>query len=441
MKWGHQLVHSLAPHGPRFVAGGALEPVRSYRQEAWGGLKRGDVRVDSTNGPNGLVRVPWLSLDVLERALRDLIARHPVLNVRIEDRDDHPWLVPLTPITPPVRFVDFEADAPREQVEAAIGQVVWEAFDVSRGPLFRAYAVRHGSETYVGLVAHHFVADMASLSILTQDLLCLYYIGLRQAPMRMPPAGLGYGDYLRGLQAWIASPAGCAARQTAVQRLLSLPPLDLGPALVDGGPDREDLELGAGCVERVRAAARALSTSAFVILLAAQNMLLRRYSASSEVALKVITTGRDAPALLGMVGNLADRQYVLTDLAGADTFEAIVARTHRAFGVSQRYAFVRNDFVQRDLTDIGVVGAAPVFNFISMGAGRSAPATGTSPAVAPLKPPPFSQAAPTRPLDFYYLVLFDEGSRIRGTIRYGKGHIAGFAGDYVSALDRWCRDY
>lgn len=415
--------------------------MRSYRQEAWGGLKRGDVRVDSTNGPNGLIRVPLLDPSVLESSLAELLARHPVLNIRIEERDDYPWLVPLASPVAPLQVLSFDENAPKEEVEAAIAQVVWRPFDVLRGPLFRAYAVSHGSDAYIGLVAHHFVADIASLSILMGDLLRIYELSLRRAPITLPFAGLSYGDYLAGLQAWIASPAGCAARQLAVRRLLDLPALDLGPVLDSTGPEREEFMLESESVDRLRATARALSTSPFVILLAVQNTLLRRFSPSSEVGLKVISSGRNAPALLRTVGNLADRQYVVTDLSDADSFAAVVARTHQAFGFSQKHAFVRNDFIQRDLTDLGVVGAAPVFNFVSLAGGRPPPPSTRSPvARPPLRVPPPSHTAPTRPRDFYYLVLHDEGWRMHGRIRYGRGHIAGFVSDFVDAVDRCCRD-
>jgi hypothetical protein len=434
------VIETSVIQGPRFASDRASGPVRSYKQEAWGGLKRGDVRVDSTNGPNGLVPVPLILPGVLEDALAKLLARHSVLNVRIEERDGYPWLVPIVPQRTPVQILRFADGAPMSEVEAAIGQVVWRPFDLERGPLFRVYAVTYGIESYIGLVAHHFVADISSLRILMGDLLWFYHFNLSRGQASPPPSGLRYEDYLVGLQTWIASPEGCIARQAAVKRVLNLPPLDLGPLLDPEGEEREDVIFDNQSADRLRAAARALSTSPFVVLLAVQNMLLKPFSASSEVGLKVINSGRGASALLRTVGNLADRQYVVTDLGGAQRFSEIAARTHSAFGLSQKYAFVRNDFIQNDLTELGVVGAAPVFNFVSFKPGPSAPPAAPA-ARAAIRVPSPGLGAATRPRDFYYLVLHDEGPRIRGTIRYGKGHLRGFVREFVATVDRCCRDF
>lgn len=437
------MIETSVVHGPRFVSNQASGPVRSYKQEAWGGLKRGDVRVDSTNGPNGLVPVPLLLPGVVEDALAKLLARHSVLNVRIEERDGYPWLVPVTPQRAPLQILSFADGTPVSEVEEAIGQVVWRPFDLERGPLFRVYAVTYGVESYIGLVVHHFVADISSFRILMSDLLWFYHFNLSQGLASEPPGGLRYEDYLVGLQTWIASTEGCFARQAAVQRLVNLPPLDLRPLLDPGGEEREDLIFDNQSTDRLRAAARALSTSPFVVLLAVQNMLLKPFSASSEVGVKVINSGRGASALLRTVGNLADRQYVVTDLKGAESFPEITARTHSAFGLSQKYAFVRNDFIQNDLTELGVVGAAPVFNFVSFNPRSSAaPAAPAAPAARPaVRVPSPGPGAATRPRDYYYLVLHDEGQRIRGAIRYGKGHISGFVREFVAAVDLCCRDF
>lgn len=418
---------------PAFVAGRSGGAVRSYCLAGWGGLKDGVLRVDSTNRPNGMVRVSAFAPRALEMACALLVSRHSVLHCFIEERDGAPWLVPLPRSRPAITVLDHSArstSAERKETEEAIGNLVWSKFDVTAGPLYRAYAVRFGAdEVYIGLVVHHFVADAVSIAILMDEFAKLYDALAQNKRPVLPPVGLRYQDYLLSMSEWIETDAGAALRASAVARLAAIPQLDFGERLTTSPGEQTFFQVDRKAAAEARATARRCGVSLFTLLLAAQNILLRPYASNGHVALKVITTGREAPQLSRVVGNMADRMVVMTDMRGASTVSEVVERTQKGLSAARKHAFVRDEFIRSDTGAKGLSMAAPVFNFQTLRRPATTGAVATSDLSAPS-----SGVQPTRPRDVYYLVMYDNGEDLWGDIKYGAGEISGFLDQFEQIL-------
>jgi hypothetical protein len=418
----------LSPAPPAFVLSDNV-PVRSYCLGAWGGLIDGVTRVDSTNRPNGIVRLRYLKPAAFHQAVRLLLRRHTVLNARLEARDGAPWICPDSSADLNVQILDLgprQTQEERADAERILGELVWEPFDYLAGPLYRAYAVKAGEEYYIGLVVHHFVADAMSISLLMRELTQLHDAVARRQIARLPPVQLRYQDYLRGIDAWIASDAGRKARR-AVQRGLTGSAAAQFEATPPADDDHQYFIMDGAVVNRVRDTARRLGTSVFTVLLAAQNVVAAPRTATRSTTLKVITSGREVSSLMPVVGNMADRIYVATDVSGDPSFAELIMRTHASVNRCRKLAFVRADFVQADMNEVGLSTAAPVFNFRS--ARRHAPPTKpstTDSAPPSLGVPPADVGQVTRPRDAYYLEIVDDGCDLWGSVKYGEGRIKHF---------------
>jgi hypothetical protein len=431
----------FSPAPPAFLLGDN-SPVRSYCLGAWGGLADGVTRVDSTNRPNGIVRLRYVKLAAFHQAIRLLLRRHTVLNARLEARDGVPWICPNACAELNVRMLDIgprETPQERADAERILGELVWESFDHFAGPLYRAYVVKAGEEYYMGLVVHHFVADAVSIGLLMRELIRLHEAVARRQIARLSPVLVRYQDYLRGMDAWIASEDGRQSRR-AVQRGLigasapqfdALPPTDI---------DHQHFIMDDAVVAQVRDTARRMGTSVFTVLLAAQCALASLRTAARSTTLKVITTGREVSSLIPVVGNMADRLYVATDISGDPSFAELVMRTHASVNRCRKLAFVRADFVQADMHELGLSTAAPVFNFRS--ARRSAPRTEISAAdnsPPSLSVPPAKVDQITRPRDAYYLEVVDDGFDLWGSVKYGQGRIENFLMNFEEILRVGCQ--
>lgn len=378
----------------------------------------------------------------LEMALSILLDRHSVLNCRLEDREGAPWLIPLpsaqAPLFTLIDHPDSRGVAARDAVEKDIAELVWRPFEVSSGPLFRAYAVRRGHvETYIGLVVHHFIADSDAIGILLRELRYIYETLIRGGSLNLPSPGLSYQAYLQAMTTWIESGPGAEALHEVVGKLRVFPQFDLTPRIAEGA-DEEDLFVDTDVCAKVRSAAKNLGVSPFTILLAVQNVLLLPYCSSSTTPMKVITAGREFSLLTNVVGNMADRMFVLSELGGCSSFADVVRQTQQALSWCRRYALVRYEFIQAAPAAAGIAMAAPVFNFRTVQrSGSIAASAAVDPDRRPLRVPPI-QAEKTRPQDAYYLVMTDDGEQMRGNIRYGQGHLAGFVDQFGKTLSEVC---
>jgi hypothetical protein len=411
---------------PVFVAGSCPGPVRSFRQSAWNGLKDGSVKVDSTNGPQRQWRLRGIDVKALEKAADFLLQLHPVLGQRIEERDGQPWLVPGAS-SPPIAVFDF-CDAPDADklgmASDAIGATVWTPFDIATGPLWRIYALRLApGQYYLGIVIHHFICDYTAVDVIMNDLCRAHDAAVAGCRLELRDKPLSYGDYLSTFNDWFESETGQAQRRYWLKRLSTLPDLEIPDAVGPAGR-REYFTFNAELTKLIQMCARMLATTPFVILLAVQALFLSRYTPGGEVALKVVTAGREVSPLRRVVGNLADRLYVLTDLAGNPTFSEAVRRTHAAVLESRKYSAVRFDIVQADLAAAGHKLSAPVFNFHPSGVSRAAQSPPSQ--LRPRVPPPPEFTRPGSATSTYWLEIHDQGHVMGGHVRYAAARIADF---------------
>ena len=140
-----------------------------------------------------------LHVDVLQRALTELVRRHEILRTTFEEVDGVPSQVvhPAPAVDLPV--IDLTA-LPVDEREAAaqerIAREVAVAFDVGRLPLIRWTVIRMSADEHILLdVEHHFIHDGWSVAVMYRELEALYRAFLRDEPSPLPELTMQFGDY------------------------------------------------------------------------------------------------------------------------------------------------------------------------------------------------------------------------------------------------------
>ncbi|WP_460444038.1 amino acid adenylation domain-containing protein, partial [Amycolatopsis cihanbeyliensis] len=309
-------------------------------------LSRAQARIlfeeEFLGGP-GLFSVPVLTRwrgpvdeTALRAALDGLVRRHPTLRSALaEDTEPARLLVGAATEVPfsreDLRALDPAARATR--VAEAEEEMLAEPFDLGRPPLLRARLARLDEEEHVFLlVLHHLVCDRWSMRVLVEDLHELYAAARAgRAPRLDPPAHP---------LATVARPGGEA--ETA--RIL-----DYWTSRLDGVPLDLDLTVGrrlradhghrAGRVLRLlppeRAAALAELCSArgvtpFMVLLAAFQVLLHRFSDANDVVVGAPVADRDLPGAEAVVSMLVHTVPLRADLRGNPRFAEVLDQCREA---------------------------------------------------------------------------------------------------------------
>ena len=138
-----------------------------------------------------------LDVPALERALRELLTRHPILRATFEPGEGRPGQR-LRPVgAAPLDEVDARDLAPARLHEAVV-EAAQRAFDLEAGPLVRLVLfTRAADDRVLVLAVHHLVVDGSSFGVLLDDLFQLYAAEVtgRARPPAAAPAQ--YRDFVR----------------------------------------------------------------------------------------------------------------------------------------------------------------------------------------------------------------------------------------------------
>jgi amino acid adenylation domain-containing protein/non-ribosomal peptide synthase protein (TIGR01720 family) len=312
-----------------------------------------------------------LDLDALTRAFSALAARHESLRTCFPEDAGEAW----QQIEPPRRMAlaldDLAAEPAVARETRARELLEAEAaapFDLERGPLWRARVVRLEPERHVLCVClHHAIADGASMDVLVAELCELYAAERERRAAALPPARIQYADYARWQAERLQGREGARQLEYWTRELagdtspLALPTDRARPATRSQRGGRVELELAPALCERARDTAREHGTSVFMLLLAAFDVLLARYSRQSEVRVGVPATGRvrlEAEQLIGLCVNTLVMRARVDD---AESFSQLLAKTRRSVLAAQSHQELPFDRLVEALSPEREPGQHPLF--------------------------------------------------------------------------------
>ncbi|MCA9931925.1 MAG: AMP-binding protein, partial [Anaerolineales bacterium] len=286
--------------------------------------------------------------EAMRRALSQLVTRHAALRTTFGMADGMPMQTVHSFLAPDLEIVSANTLSD----EALMAHLATEAerpFDLETGPLLRVRIYERGDETAVILlVLHHIITDFWSLVILVDELSQLYLAERDQKPIQLPELPVQYPDFVKRQQQMMQSPTAQQNRSYWQQQLAGpLPTLNLPldrprpPVQTYRGAHRH-FRLDKTLSQKLLAFARQTGVTPYMLLLAAYNVLLSRYTGQSEIIVGSPTTGRDATTWLQTFGYfvnpVAIRSHIQPHVSFAD-FLQTVRRTALAAFAHQQYPF------------------------------------------------------------------------------------------------------
>ncbi|HST58143.1 MAG TPA: amino acid adenylation domain-containing protein, partial [Longimicrobium sp.] len=312
-----------------------VEPV-SFAQEGLWFLNRLQPDSPFYNINLGVRLHGALDVAVLERAFAEIVRRHEPLRTTFAERDGTPVQViaPFSGFSLAVQELSGGDEEGRAaEVERQVSAWVKRPFNLASGPLFRAVLLRLGAEEHVLVLSmHHTVSDGWSMGVLFGELSALYeaYREGRESPLAEPR--MRFADFAvqqrallqgatleRELAYWRERLAGAPA-------LLELPTDRARPAVQSNRGARERMEIPAGVVERLRALAQREGATLYMVLLAAFQVLLSKYSGSEDVVVGSPVSGRTRSEMEALIGYFINTLVLRTDLSGDPGFRALLGR-------------------------------------------------------------------------------------------------------------------
>ena len=277
-----------------------------------------------------------LELAALEQSLAEVVRRHEVLRTRFARVDG----APVQAIDPAVELrlgvEDLSGVAARRRpaaVRRRLAAIVGTPFDLERGPLLRAAVLRLSAQEHVAIVVvHHIVSDGWSLGILLRELATLYGALVAGRPSPLPELAIQYADYALWQREWLSGAALADQVGYWKERLAGAPSaLDLPcdrprPAVRSfrGGVRR--FALSALATRKLGELARAERATLFMVLLAAFQVVLSRWSGQQDIVVGTPIAGRTQRQSEELIGFFVNMLALRTDLSGDPTFRALLGR-------------------------------------------------------------------------------------------------------------------
>jgi amino acid adenylation domain-containing protein len=276
-----------------------------------------------------------LNLGALERSFGELIRRHESLRTHFESIAGSPVQVvtPRGSFALEVRDISGAERDQALQVQRLTSQEAQRPFDLARGPLLRASLLKLSQHEHVLLLAtHHIVSDGWSLGVLNRELGALYSAYARDQPSPLSELPVQYADYAIWQRQWLQGEVLENQLQYWSEQLTGAPPqLQLPtdrprPAVASFKGALLSFDLPAVLRLALEKLARDGGATLFMVVLAAFQVLLSRYSGEHDVVVGSVVAGRTHAQTEGLIGLFVNTLILRTELSGNLSFRQLLGR-------------------------------------------------------------------------------------------------------------------
>jgi len=275
-----------------------------------------------------------IDLDALRYSLNQVVQRHEALRTTFQSIDGRPRQVISHPQPLSLPMTDLSAIPIAQREEKATEIIRDEAarpFDLSRGPLMRVALLKLAEDDHALMVnMHHIVSDGWSIGVFIREIAVLYQAGVAGQPSPLPPPPIQYADFAGWQREWLQGPVLEKQVQYWKEQLAGAPalldlPLDRPRAAGQNyRPARQAVVISSELTAELKALAQAEGGTLFMVLLAAFNALLWRWSGQPDVVVGTPIAGRNREEIEGLIGFFVNTLALRTKVDGERSFRALV---------------------------------------------------------------------------------------------------------------------
>nr|AIE12089.1 putative cis-AT type polyketide synthase module A5A [uncultured bacterium] len=288
------------------------------------------------------------SIPALQKAFRELLRRHPLLqSCFIQDNGTLRAVSQADP-SAELAFVDASRWTD-EELRQQLGQDVLRPFALStdipiRGRIFQRSERRH----LLQLTQHHLIYDAVTLFLLMQELLSLYVLEASGLSLMGRFPRHTYDHYVNWENRFLASSEQRRLREYWHQKLSGTElHFDFGRTREQYAPENfvqhlVPAQVDGPLTERLRAVASRHQTTLFTVLLAGYVIALRHELGREDILLGTTVSQRVEPELMDVVGPVINYLPLRVNLAGARELRDGLGRVRQTVDealVHQRYPF------------------------------------------------------------------------------------------------------
>jgi amino acid adenylation domain-containing protein len=310
----------------------------SFAQERIWFIQQLDPNSAGYNLPGAVVIGGDLDIDQVEEAFNLIIARHENLRTVFPSHAGQAQQLILPKLDFKLERFDLSHGESKEardnKARAICERDIATPFDLVHGPLLRGKAIKLSKQEHVLMLnMHHIITDGWSLSVLINELSLIMNAFRERVKPELPPLPVQYVDY--GVwQRELLEESGILEQQLAYwkEKLAGAPesldlPTDYArPAAQSTAGATHGFALDSQLTDQLKTLAEQQGGTLFMILLAAFNTLLYRYTGQSDICIGTPIANRLYAGTEGLIGMFANTLALRSRIDGDDSFQDLLAK-------------------------------------------------------------------------------------------------------------------
>lgn len=324
----------------------------------------------------GATIIEDLDTVAFEKAMNTLVMRHESLRTTFPEIEGEPKqkINAFEKCGFELEHIDLRGEKYADERSRELARAeAMTPFNLEDGPLIRSKLLQVGDNKYVWLLTlHHIISDGWSMGVLVDELMTLYKAYTQGDANPLPPLRIQYKDYAAWQNNELESEGLNKQRQYWLEMLSGdLPVLELPtdfnrPAVKTYNGNSVSFSVEKETGKALQSLAQKHGASVFMVLLAAVNTLLYKYSGQKDIIIGSPIAGRNHSELENQIGfylnTLALRNQLSGEYSFDDLLKQIKANTLNAFE-NQQYPFdrlvedlnLRRDMSRLPLFDVMVI--------------------------------------------------------------------------------------
>ncbi|MGV0104585.1 Non-ribosomal peptide synthetase [Nostoc sp. DSM 114160] len=321
-----------------------------------------------------------VNVTTLQKTFQLLINRHPQLRSTFSKQGNQ--VVQQIHQTQLPDFQQINASNWSEQeLEQRVFQEYKQPFDLKNGPIIRVRLFTSSPDEHILLMSvHHIAGDGWSMPLLMEELIASYPALESGVEPSLIPLQHSYIDYIYWQRELLTTAQGEKLWNYWQQQLagelpvLNLPTDKPRPSIQTYNGASHNFTLSPELTEKLKKLAQTEGVTQYILLLAAFQVLLYRYTGQEDILVGVPTSGRTQIEFASIVGYFVDPVVIRANLSGNPSFGEFLAQIRSC--VSQALAHQDFPFAllverlqpQRDSSRSPIFQT--VFNFILQNLGQ-----------------------------------------------------------------------
>ncbi|HEX3282864.1 MAG TPA: amino acid adenylation domain-containing protein [Pyrinomonadaceae bacterium] len=317
---------------------GTPAPLSFYQQGLWV-LSQLMPETSLYHVPKAVRLTGALDVAALKKTLDHLVQRHEALRTTFATTEGVPMQVVREQLELALPIVDLsELDEAERELETArvLREETRRPFDLAQGPLIRALLVRLAENEHVLLIAmHHIITDGWSIGIMHREFMDLYEAFSTGQPSPLPELKIQYPDYALWHRQWFQGEVYESQLAYWKDQFKTLPPpLELPtdhprPSIqahkAFRGSKRK-LTLSKELTQKLKELCQKEEATLFMVLLAAYQVLLHRYTGEEDIVVGSPIAGRCLAETESLIGLFVNALALRVDLSGNPSFRELLGR-------------------------------------------------------------------------------------------------------------------